>query len=301
MDATIEAPPSMPSTPSTLYAAARRRWPLWAGLTLLAVPTVLQLGRQIWATEFGAHGPIVLITGLWILSRKAGDLRAHAKPGAVWLTALLVLAGVAVYVFGRAYDFITLEVGGFYLIALGYLHDVVGLRAMLRNWFPLFYLGFVVPPPEWVMDNLTAPLKTFVSYAATSLLQAAGLPIVREGVTLLVAQYQLLVEDACSGMNSLIGLIAISLFYIYLLRNASWRYSAFLVCMVIPIAIIANILRIIILVLLTYFFGDGVAQSFLHMAAGLFLFASSLALVFLIDHLVSALGFGKEVRDGRSA
>lgn len=294
MDAAIDAPPP-------LYTAMRNRWPLWAGLAILAVPTTIAVGKQVWSTEFGAHGPIVLMTGLWILSRKAEDLRSHAKRGSLWLTILLVLAGVAVYAFGRAYDFITFEVGGLYAIALGYLHDVVGLRAMLRNWFPLFYLGFVVPPPSWLMDNLTAPLKTFVSFSATAILQACGLPIIREGVTLLVAQYQLLVEDACSGMNSLIGLIAISLFYIYLLRNASWRYSAFLVCMVIPIAIIANIFRIIVLVLLTYFFGDGVAQSFLHMAAGLFLFASSLALVFLIDHLVSLLGFGKEVKDGRPA
>ena len=103
---------------------------------------------------------------------------------------------------------------------------------------------------------------------------------------------------------------AILVLGIFFILNPA-RYDFFLVilglscvfgvCMVIPIAIIANILRIIILVLLTYFFGDGVAQSFLHMAAGLFLFASSLALVFLIDHLVSALGFGKEVRDGRPA
>ena len=70
-----------------------------------------------------------------------------------------------------------------------------------------------------------------------------------------VGPYQLLVEDACSGMNSLIGLIAITLFYIYLLRNASWRYSAFLVALIIPIAIMANVLRIITLILLTYFFG----------------------------------------------
>jgi exosortase/archaeosortase family protein len=95
------------------------------------------------------------------------------------------------------------------------------------------------------------------------------------------------VEDACSGMNSLIGLIAISLFYIYLARNASWRYSIFLVSLVIPIAILANIIRIIILVLLTYFLGDGVAQSFLHVTAGLFLFAIALLLVFAVDSLVS--------------
>jgi|SRR6185437_2418091 len=289
MDAVIERPTT------TTQTALVRHWPLWVSLAALAIPTAITLGKQVWSTELGAHGPIVLATGLWLLSRKVDDFRAQARPGPVWLTALLTVGGVAVYVFGRAYDFISLEVAGLYSVCLGFLHAFVGWRAMLRNWFPLFYLGFVVPPPGWLMDSLTAPLKTFVSYVATAILSASGVPIVREGVTLMVAQYQLLVEDACSGMNSLTGLTAISLFYIYLLRNASWGYSAFLVCMVIPIAIVANILRIIVLVLLTYFFGDGVAQSFLHMAAGLFLFASSLSLVFLIDHLVSPLWFRKRV------
>jgi exosortase len=147
----------------------------------------------------------------------------------------------------------------------------------------------VIPPPGWLIDAVTIQLKEFVSLAANHILQFFGVPISQEGVTLQVAQYQLLVEDACSGMNSLVGLIAISLFYIYLVRKASWRYSVFLVSLVVPIAIIANILRIIVLVLLTYFFGDGVAQGFLHNVAGLFLFATALALVFAVDHL--AAGF----------
>jgi exosortase len=277
------------STPTSRpsIAPALNHWPLILALAALGVPTLITLGQQVWSTEIGAHGPIVLATGLWLAWRQGDQLKRDAKPGAPWLTALGLMFSLAVYVFGRAYEFMVLEVGGLYGVCLSFLHAYVGVRAMLRNWFPILYLGFVIPPPGWAIDSLTAPLKEFVSYAATTILQAAGLPIVREGVTLMVAQYQLLVEDACSGMNSLIGLIAISLFYIYLARNASWRYSIFLVSLVIPIAIIANIMRIIILVLLTYFLGDGVAQSFLHVTAGLFLFAMALLLVFAVDSVAS--------------
>ena len=126
-----------------------------------------------------------------------------------------------------------------------------------------------------------------MSQAVAAALGGVGYPVARVGVTIYVAQYQLLVEDACSGMNSLIGLVAISLFYIYLLRNASWKYSLFLICLVIPIAILANIIRIVILVLLTYFFGNAVAQGFLHETAGMVLFGTSLLLVFVIDNLIS--------------
>ena len=108
-----------------------------------------------------------------------------------------------------------------------------------------------------------------------------------EGVTIFVAQYQLLVEDACSGMNSLIGLIAISLLYIYLAHGSSWRHSLTLIVFIIPIAILANILRIIFLILLTYFFGDAVGQSFLHVSAGMALFAVSLLIIFALDQLLT--------------
>jgi exosortase len=264
-------------------------WPLVAGFLILAIPTLITLVQQVWSTEAGAQGPIVLFTGVWLVWRKLPDLTRNAKPGAWWMSAILMILALALYVFGRAYDYISIEVAGLYGVVLTFLFAHIGLRPLTRDWFPFLYLGFLIPPPGWVIDTATAPLKTFVSYASTELLQLCGLPIVREGVTLFIGQYQMLVEDACSGMKSLSGLIAISLFYIYLLRNASWRYSVFLVALVIPIAIIANILRIITLVLLTYFMGDAVGQGFLHKTAGLFLFATALALVFAIDHAISAI------------
>ena len=275
-----------PQAPGQVLLA---HWPLFIALAVLGIPTIVSLGKQTWSTEAGAHGPIVLATGIWLLWGKIGELRSEGRPGAPWLTAVFLAISLALYVFGRPYDFISLEVAGFYGVCLSMLHSYVGLPAMLRNWFPFFYLGFVIPPPGWFIDAVTIQLKEWVSFAATHILQFFGVPITQEGVTMQVAQYQLLVEDACSGMNSLVGLIAISLFYIYLVRKASWRYSVFLVALVIPIAILANIIRIIVLVLLTYFFGDGVAQGFLHNIAGLFLFATALSLVFAVDHLASGL------------
>lgn len=262
-------------------------WLLILALGVLAAPTMATLGQQVWSKEAGAHGPIVLVTGVWLLWRKLPELRERAAAGSNWLTLLMMAIALPLYVFGRAFDYISLEVAGVYGVGIAILHAQFGVKALLRNWFPLFYLAFLIPPPGWLMDSITAPLKLFVSYITTNGLQLFGIPVFREGVTLMIGPYQLLVEDACSGMNSMTGLVAISLFYIYLLRNASWRYSLFLACLVIPIAVIANIIRVATLVLLTYFFGDAVAQGFLHMAAGLLLFTSALLLVFLIDHLMS--------------
>src|SRR5690606_19831945 len=121
--------------------------------------------------------------------------------------AFLLLACAPVYVFGRAYDFLILEAGGLYgaLIALGVI--MLGPKAIIRNAFPIFYLAFLIPLPGWVIDSLTMPLQEFISYAATEILYVFGYPIVRSGVALTIGPYALLVEQACSGMNSLIGLI----------------------------------------------------------------------------------------------
>lgn len=260
----------------------------WVLLALaVSGPTFYRLGVQVWSKEIGAHGPIVLATGLWLLWRQLPSMTAVAKPGPLPLTVIAAALSLAVYVFGRAYDLISLEAAGLYGFGLALLHDRFGIRAMARNWFPILYLGLLLPLPGWALDEFTAPLKLLVSALSFAVVEPFGIPIVREGVTMTVGPYQLLVEDACSGLNSLIGLIAITLFYIYLLRDAGWRYSLFLICLIIPIAIAANVLRIVTLILLTYFFGDAVGQGFLHVTAGLFLFAVSLVLMFAIDNVAS--------------
>ena len=261
-------------------------WPCILGFAALAVPTISTLAGQAWTRESGAHGPIVLVTGLWLLARQLTAARGIAKQGALWLSGLGLVVGLAIYVFGRVFDFISLETLGLFGVGVAMLHSAFGVAALVRNWFPLFYLGFAIPPPGWLIDRITAPLKQFVSEAAMRALSGVGIPVSREGVTIYVSKYQLLMEDACSGMNSLVGLTAISLLYIYLLRGSSVRYSLLMTAFVIPIAILGNILRVMILILLTYFFGDEVAQGFLHYTAGFLLFALDLMLVFAVDSLL---------------
>lgn len=274
----------------TVYAAARSfrlrlgdGWAAALAFALLAAPTAWTLSQEAWSTDIGAHGPIVLLTGAWLLWRNWKALERDGAPGAAWLTALMMAFSLPIYVFGRAYDYLILEAGGLYGAGIALLHARFGARALLKNWFPFFYLAFAIPLPGWLLDQITSPLKEFISAVVTHALHGFGVPIAREGVTLMVAQYQLLVEDACSGMNSLIGLTAVSLFYIHLMHGASWRYSLFLAAFVIPIAIVANAIRVATLVLLTYGFGDDVGQGFMHEGTGVFLFTLALLLIFALD------------------
>jgi exosortase len=264
-------------------------WPLAIGFCALAVPTAYLLGTQTWSQEEGAHGPLVLFTGGWLLWRQLPKIRLHAVDGKNWIVGVGLSISLAMYIVGQAFDFITLNAAGLYGVGVCIFYALYGAREIVRNWFIFIYLLFAVPPPRSWLDALTFPLKQFVSTAATAILQPFGIPVSHEGVIIYVAQYQYLVEDACSGLNSIVGLLAIGLFYVYLTRGGSWRYSAFLALLTIPIAIMANILRIIILILLTVSMGDGVAQGFMHFTAGIIVFAIALALVAALDSLLGLI------------
>ena len=263
-----------------------REWPLVLGFAALAVPTFLIMANQAWSKEEGAQGPLILAIGAWLLWRQWPALRREASSGAVVFTFLALALAILAYVAGRMFDYLTFEAAGLYLAGLAILYDRFGRRSLLHAWFPLLYLAFAIPPPGFVIDHLTAPLKHLAAFVATGGLAEAGFPVAREGVTIIIGQYQLLVEDACSGMNSIIGLTAIGLLYIYLLRSTSVMYAVILTIFTIPIAITANIMRIFAIILITYYFGDAVGQSFIHMAAGLLLFSTALLLVFTLDHIL---------------
>jgi exosortase B len=266
---------------------AIRHWPLWLGIAVITVPTLIALARGPWSLESGVHGPIVLATGLWLVFRRIPELKGKFVPGETWVTVAMLAVAVPLYAFGRAYDFISIEVAAWLLalVAVGYAY--AGGAILRSMWFPIFYLAFIIPVPGWVLDVVTQPLKILVSEVVTFILSTAGYPIARIGVTLYVANYQLLVEDACAGLNSLVSLSAIGLFYVYMLRGSNWRYSLLLLALVVPIAIAANIVRVLALVLITYHFGDAAAQGYLHNSAGMVTFTSALLFNFLIDKLLT--------------
>ena len=157
-------------------------------------------------------------------------------------------------------------------------------------WFPLFFLIFFllffVPLPGSVVAFVTTPLKKAVSALAALLLHGLGYPVARAGVLLSVGPYQLLVADACAGLNSMFALEALGLLYMNLMRYTSAARNVALALLIIPIAFVANVIRVLILVLVTYHFGDAAGQGFVHDFAGVVLFIVGLSLILLVDQLL---------------
>ncbi len=268
-------------------------WPVLLGLVVLYAPTYWMLAHGIWNSEEQAHGPIVLVVALFLIWQKrdiflvdvSGQAAGPTNTAFGWT---LLVIGLLFYALGRSQEILLFEVGSQVPVILGALLITLGWRSVKLLWFALFFLIFMIPLPGFVVDAATGPLKQYISVIAEQVLYAAGYPIARSGVMLTVGQYQLLVADACSGLHSMFSLSAMGLLYLYLMQHTSVARNVILMAAILPIAFAANIVRVMVLILVTYHLGDEAGQGFLHGFAGIMLFVIGLLFLFALD---GVLGF----------
>jgi exosortase len=141
-----------------------------------------------------------------------------------------------------------------------------------------------------MVDGATVPLKVFISDLVTKLLYAADYPVAQNGVVIMIGPYQLLMKDACAGMNSIFALSAIGMFYVYAFRWESKIRALILLATIIPITIVANFIRVMALVLVAYYGGVELIDGVLHDLTGIALFVIALTLLFICDALLGLTG-----------
>ncbi len=249
-------------------------------------PLYFQSMYGLWRSEEHAHAPLIFMIAAWLIWQFRDQLHDLARSGTPSSTGwLFVLFGIGLLLSGRALRFSIVEFSSQPVIALGILLLVGGWKMARLCWFPLLFLCFMVPLPGIFVDAATSTLKQWVSELAENLLAYAGYPIGRAGVMLVVGQYQLLVADACSGLNSMFTLSAMGMLFMYLRRRSNWLHNTLMLLAILPIAFVTNIIRVMILVLITYHLGDEAGQGFMHSAAGIFMMVTAL-LCFIIWDVV---------------
>jgi exosortase len=218
-------------------------------------------------------------------------MRRAAKPSSALLATACFLGAGFIYLLGRVWDQFEVETYGLYALALAGLYATIGVAGLARGWFPLAYLMFALPPPYALSWFLTSHLRLLITEAAVALFQAFGFLIVRDGLNIMIDQYQLAVQNACSGMNSLFSLTAVGLVYIYLRRGSKWWYIAAMLPPIVVFAIFGNFVRVAVIVALTHYFGDAVAQGILHEGTGFLTFLVALVGVIGVDAVVARFVF----------
>jgi len=277
------------AAPATRRLASLPNLILILGCLALFLPTMSQVARISWSSEQGGHGPIVLVTGAWLIWRELKGSDVELRSGKLLPGLMLLAPLLALFVVARVTGILEVEAFAMYgaLIAGTYL--VAGGALLRKIWFPLVYLAFTLPPPDTVVAAVTQPIKIAISEGVVSLLHIAGYPVASSGVTIQIGQYQLLVAAACAGLNSIVTLGALCLFYVYLRHRTNFAAFVVVSLAAVPVAMFSNFVRVMVLVLVTYYLGEAAAQGFVHEFAGLLMFAVALMTVFAIDSLATPL------------
>jgi exosortase len=299
-------PASEPSLAGLLIDSTRGLGPAGAlgvlsGLGLLAylfAPTLEHFART-WSTDENySHGFLVPMISLYFANEAArrGPIQ---RRGGVALGVSLILPAIA----GRLAT--TLVPVGIisdlaFLLALSGTVAILGGRGALRRFgFALAFLVFMVPLPIALYSAIASPLQRLVSLAGSGVLNRVGVPVLCQGNTMtLPGGVQMFVAEACSGMRQLTGFLALTTAFAYLsARSAAIR--AFVVCSSIPIALAANVLRVVLTGLIMYHVNPEFAMGRYHTAEGLLMMGVGLGLLAAECWLLAALFPGPRREEGR--
>ncbi len=280
-------PRSPPDSPQRPHPLTVKGWPISLGVfVLLAIwaywPSLGSVCAAWISNPDYTHGFFVIPISIWLLWARRNHAPAVAlKPDWRGL-ALLAAAGLVRIVGGRLYLpqldawSIPLWVGGIVWLLFGW--------AMFRWALPsIAFLWFATPLPGTIEIFLSTPLQLIASQFSAFVLRVLGQPALAEGTTILLDDQVLDVERACSGLRMFYGIFALATACIALARPARWKAVLVLLAAA-PVAIFANILRIVATGLLMKYAPSGVAQRFSHDFAGIVMipFAVAPFLLFLV-------------------
>jgi len=266
-------------------------WPAVIGLAIIAayVPTLLKLIDGPWQTEQEGHGPIIVAGSLWLMwssRRKLANIVPAPMPMAGWAC---LGCGLVLLFLARTQDFLPVEAASGIAVVAGCVLLFGGWEAFRVLAFPIAFLIFAVPVPDTIIVAITVPLKVLISDVVVEALYRLDYPIAQNGVMIMISTYQLLVKDACSGLNSIVALSAIGLFYVYAFRWATKLRALALLSLVVPITVFANFIRVLTLVLIAYYGGVDLLEGPLHDLTGVALFIVAIVLFVAVDAACGAL------------
>lgn len=262
---------------------------LFAALAVASVVAlywpVLQAMVLTWANnENDSHGFIVPIVTTYLIWKRRDSLATQTVIPSLW-GLLVIIGGLAMLLFGWLAGEYYTQRFSFIIVLSGCIIYWYGWTIMRLLAGPVAYLILMIPIPAIVYDAVAFPLKLFVTKVSVAVMKALGILVVREGNIMSFPNITLEVVDACSGLRSLTSLLAVGLAYIMLFVPTK-RHKYCIAFLIFPIAIIANLVRVIGTGILSQYFGAAAAEGFFHEFAGLVIFMTSLFLLVAAHRLL---------------
>jgi exosortase len=260
-----------------------RAWIVWsailAGLILLLYAAVLKLlVVQWWSDADYGHGFFVPLFSGYILWRE-GERWARTELKPTNFGFAMMIGSIGLLLLGSLGAEMFLSRLSLLVLLTGMILFLCGWRMLRAVSFPLGYLLWMIPIPVIIYNQITFPLQLIASRLATMCLELARVPVLRDGNILILSNYSLEVVEACSGIRSLMTLMALAVAYGYLVSPRRWvRYV--LAALMVPIAVVTNAVRIMGAGILARHFGPAAAEGFLHEFSGWAIFLIALLIMF---------------------
>lgn len=283
-DSQSDSPASLTQLVSAAWTRSEQRSTLVGAvgcvgmLALVFLPT-LQHFAYVWSTDENySHGFLVPLISLYFANEAARRGPVRVRSGVGIGVGLLVLS-----ILGRLVTIVVpvgiIGDGAFLLGLAGICCLLFGTEALRRYWFALFFLVFMVPLPVALYAKIASPLQLMVSQVASVFLNTIGIPVLREGnLMTLPGGLRMFVAEACSGIRQLTGFLALTTAVAYLTARPLW-YRGVLVASSIPIALTANVVRVMVTGMIMYHLDPQYASGTFHTFEGLLMMGLGLAML----------------------
>ncbi len=233
----------------------------------------------VWmSNEDYGHGFLILPITLYLIWRKREELLDQPINPSRWGIGIILL-WIIFYTIGLIGHISTIEDLSMLIFPIGAVAVLISGQAARLILFPIFFMIFMFPIPSELYTRVTNPLLLISTKMSFHILSILNLPIMQEGNLLTLPNYTMHVILACSGIRSLVSIMALAFLVGYIMTPSNLlRLIFFLIS--IPIAILGNVVRISITALLAYFVSPGAAEGYSHTFAGLVTFALSFIILF---------------------
>jgi exosortase len=262
----------------------------------LYAPVVRPMVVQWWQDPDYSHGFVIPLFAAYVLYQQRQKLRLVPQaPDNMGFP--IMLGAIGLLLAGSLGAELFVARSSLLVLLAGLLVFFAGWRMLRAVAFPLGFLALMIPLPALIYNQITFPLQLLASRVSSSCLELVGVPVLREGNVLILPNYSLEVVEACSGIRSLMSIIALAVAYGYFAERRLWARIT-LVVLMIPIAVASNALRVFGAGVATYFWGPASAEGFFHFFQGWLIFVSAVVCMLLVHWLLSRLTHSRPAQGG---
>ena len=257
------------------------------GLVLLTyTPTFLWMWDRWFAKDsYYSHGILIPFVCFYLIWNKKDELRQIPKEYSPWGFRIFIL-GVILHLISAAFRVYFSSGFSLIIMLLGLVLHFWGEKVLGHVFFPIIFLTFMIPLPIVTIANISFKLKVFAAQFATLILNNhLRIPCFQDGSIIRLQHSQVIVDDVCSGLRSLISLTALGSIFAYWIKGGIVK-KAIVFLSTIPIAVITNAFRIVFLSTVSEIWGAQYATGFIHDLSGFIVFAGAFVLLFSVVKLL---------------